>query len=237
MGCARSHPSPSTSLPSDELVHKPCPEENLIVRSSPPPQETWLIENTLVQRSDGSLLMLFRTQMGTAYHAVSRDGGKSWSAPSPTPTLSNPDSKLHLSRLNPKGPLVVAYNDHKFMRTDLALALSFDEVCAEVNATQTLLSHLTTMSKFDQGSTFQKVVSLESSDAHGVMIHYPTIQQVRVIGIHEAVGAPPLLTKSSRRWDAYSSLYTPDSTLARRHGSCTSGLTLPTPSVKEFELL
>jgi hypothetical protein len=30
-------------------------------------QRTWLIENTLVERSDGAVLMLFRTKVGPAY--------------------------------------------------------------------------------------------------------------------------------------------------------------------------
>jgi hypothetical protein len=41
-------------------------------------QRTWLIENTLVERSDGAVLMLFRTKIGVLWKSLSYDKGRTW---------------------------------------------------------------------------------------------------------------------------------------------------------------
>jgi hypothetical protein len=57
---------------------------------------TWLIENALVQRRDGSLLMVFRTQAGAVFASASRDDGERWTpaAPLGRPALPNPNAKV-----------------------------------------------------------------------------------------------------------------------------------------------
>eukprot|EP00899_Mesostigma_viride_P008044 jgi/Mesvir1/17240/Mv07652-RA.2 len=92
--------------------------------------KTWLIENTLVERSDGSLLMLFRTHAGFIYSSVSKDKGVTWSQAQPT-TLPNPDSKIMMLRMEPSGHIALVYNNHARvqykMRNKLTLALSLDD--------------------------------------------------------------------------------------------------------------
>ena len=61
-------------------------------------QRTWLIENTLVERSDGAVLMLFRTKVGVLWKSVSYDKGVTWAEAVPT-SIPNPDSKIHMLRL------------------------------------------------------------------------------------------------------------------------------------------
>ena len=100
---------------------------------------TPLIEGTVAQRGDGSLLMLFRSQAGCLYRSTSADGGLNWAAPA-TLNLPNPNSKVHLTALE-SGHLLLAFNNHrspggygglpracKGCRTKLHLALSKDGV-------------------------------------------------------------------------------------------------------------
>ncbi|QDZ18621.1 sialidase [Chloropicon primus] len=84
-------------------------------RSSPKPIESrtagWLIENTLVELSDASLLMLFRTKAGAVFSCKSVDGGETWSTAAVIEELVNTDSKIHLIKLR-DGRLLLAFNDH-----------------------------------------------------------------------------------------------------------------------------
>ncbi len=89
--------------------------------------DTWLIEGTLFERRDGSVVHLFRTVLGLMFASESSDGGKSWSAPYEF-VLPNPNAKFHALRLR-SGLLVVCYNHQSFdrRRIRLHLAASNDE--------------------------------------------------------------------------------------------------------------
>ena len=67
-------------------------------------------EASIVERKDGSLLMLGRTYAGSLYATTSTDGGASWTAPKPT-SLYTGASPGRVERLpGPDGLLVVIWN-------------------------------------------------------------------------------------------------------------------------------
>lgn len=60
--------------------------------------ESWLIEGSLAELGNSSLLQVFRTHIGTLYSSVSPDGGNSWRPAAPF-GLPNPNSKPNIIRL------------------------------------------------------------------------------------------------------------------------------------------
>ncbi|QDZ21783.1 sialidase [Chloropicon primus] len=119
--------------------------------------DTWLIENTVVERSDG-LLMLFRTKKGYIYRSLSTDKGYTWSRAKRTHE-PNPDAKIHALRLS-NTTIALASNRHKKFqkpssrgcRTNLDVALSPD------------------------GETgYKRVVRVEHEVDTGLRSHYPTL--------------------------------------------------------------
>ena len=120
--------------------------------------DTWLIENTVVETSDGSILMLFRTKKGYIYKSTSSDKGFTWSKPRKTHE-SNPDAKIHALRLS-NTTLALAYNNHKKFqkphnrgcRTNLDVALSMDE-----------------------GKSWKRSLRAEKEVDTGLRSHYPTL--------------------------------------------------------------
>lgn len=72
---------------------------------------SWLIENTVAERRDGSLVMFFRTRLNVLFQSLSFDRGKSWSKPRST-GIPNPDSKIQLLRLD-QGHLALVFNSHR----------------------------------------------------------------------------------------------------------------------------
>eukprot|EP00854_Cymbomonas_tetramitiformis_P004606 gene4606-5641_t len=92
---------------------------------------TWLIENSVVELSNGDLKMYFRTHAGFIYQAQSSDKGMTWTEPVPT-SIQNPDSKSQVVRLKPSGPLLMVFNDHKrgiirSNHTDVKMAVCLDQ--------------------------------------------------------------------------------------------------------------
>ncbi|QDZ19831.1 sialidase [Chloropicon primus] len=88
---------------------------------------TWLIEGTLVELADTSLLQLFRTVQGSMYSSRSVDGGKTWSEAEEY-ALPNPNSKFNLIKLA-SGDLLVTYNHQSYdrRRINLRVGVSKDE--------------------------------------------------------------------------------------------------------------
>jgi predicted neuraminidase len=78
-----------------------------------------LQEPGLIERRDGSIMMLCRTHSGCQYRTVSTDQGSSWSQPEPTAILS-PCSPASLIRLPATGDLLMVWNDHRDVAPDLA---------------------------------------------------------------------------------------------------------------------
>jgi len=86
-----------------------------------------VIQPTIAERRDGSLLALLRS--GAPDHRIrqstSEDGGRTWSECEPI-SLMNPDSGIDMTRLR-HGELVLLLNNVEQGRTPLHLALSMDE--------------------------------------------------------------------------------------------------------------
>ena len=104
-------------------------------RSLPVPLPTGprgMPEPCVVERRDGSVLMVARSGTGFLLESDSKDGGATWSAPRNT-TLVSPCSSLTLHRL-PDGRLIVFYNHAApskpgwfFPRAPLVYAVSADD--------------------------------------------------------------------------------------------------------------
>lgn len=91
-----------------------------------------LQEPGVVERADGSLFSWARTDAGSQYGFDSKDGGKSWSAPTPT-TLASPVSPASIKRIPGSDELLAVFNDHsgrfpfpKGKRSPLVAAISKD---------------------------------------------------------------------------------------------------------------
>ena len=85
--------------------------------------------------TDGSVLMVMRTQLGSVFSCRSRDGGLTWSAPQAT-ALRAPESCPELARHPRSGDLWLLWNDSEYdpafgshfgKRSPLSLAVSGDE--------------------------------------------------------------------------------------------------------------
>ena len=84
-----------------------------------------VIQPTVVQRGDGSLLTLMRSRDGEIWRSTSDDLGRSWEAAHPT-ELPNPNCGVDMVRLH-SGNIALVYNDTPRGRTPLTVALSTDE--------------------------------------------------------------------------------------------------------------
>ena len=89
--------------------------------------EQGVIQPTVVQLSDGTLLMYMRTggEGGYVWKSTSTDNGRTWTPASKT-HLRNPNSGIEMIRTS-SGNLVLAFNDISRGRTPLNVALSTDE--------------------------------------------------------------------------------------------------------------
>lgn len=118
---------------------------------------TWLIENTLTERDDGSVLMLFRTKIGVLYASASYDEGITWTPPEST-AIPNPDSKIVLIRLH-SGALAMVINAHAKLKGQKRHARTFLDVAVSG----------------DGGATWRRIARLEDeSQSPLVRSHYPT---------------------------------------------------------------
>ncbi|MFA6240046.1 MAG: sialidase family protein, partial [Candidatus Hydrogenedentales bacterium] len=91
------------------------------------------MEPEVIERSDGSVLMLIRTQTGRNYAAVSHDGGDSWDVAEPFGPAA-PEAPSTLRRIPATGDWLLVFNpvtkegaDHGGERTPLSAAISKDE--------------------------------------------------------------------------------------------------------------
>ena len=85
------------------------------------------IENTVFERKDNSLVMLFRTneELGGINMSQSFDGGKSWTTPIPF-VLSGPSSRFMVTRF-PTGTLLVVTHYNYQDRNNLTALISDDD--------------------------------------------------------------------------------------------------------------
>jgi sialidase-1 len=91
-----------------------------------------LSESAVVERADGSLLMLCRTATGFLYRCESRDGGETWSRPESS-GLPSTQSPMSLARVPHSGDILVIWNqisqdeaNQNFPRHRLTAAVSSD---------------------------------------------------------------------------------------------------------------
>jgi sialidase-1 len=99
----------------------------------PDESRSGLQEPLVVERGDGSLLMLIRTDQGVLYRSESMDGGMTWTPAGPS-DLASPLSPASVARIPTTGDLMIVWNDHagidsklKDKRTPLTVAISSDE--------------------------------------------------------------------------------------------------------------
>lgn len=100
---------------------------------APPESKSGLQEPLVVERKDGSLLMLLRTDRGFLYRSTSADAGQTWTPAEPT-DVASPLSPASVARIPKTGDLLMAWNDHadvdaahKGKRTPLTVGVSTDE--------------------------------------------------------------------------------------------------------------
>jgi predicted neuraminidase len=82
----------------------------------------WALENMLLERTNGTLLMLTRTGAGVLWQSTSADGGRTWSAGTPS-TIINPDVRFCLRRVS-SGRVLLINTPHPRERTGLRAYLS-----------------------------------------------------------------------------------------------------------------
>jgi len=85
----------------------------------------WALENMIVERTDGSLVMYIRCGAGVIWQSVSHDRGRSWSEGGPT-AIPNPGSRFHVRRL-PDGDWLLVNSPNPKKRTGIVACLSADE--------------------------------------------------------------------------------------------------------------
>lgn len=71
------------------------------------------VEPALVACRDGSVWMLFRTNKGRLYQSRSRDGGRTWASPTPTPFISS-DSPADILRLSDQRLILFGCSDQRW---------------------------------------------------------------------------------------------------------------------------
>jgi hypothetical protein len=98
----------------------------------PTASDAGLQESGVVELADGRLWSWARTDRGAQFGFFSTDGGKSWTAPTPT-SLKSPLSPASIKRLPGSTDLLAIFNDHsgkfpfvKDKRTPLVAAISAD---------------------------------------------------------------------------------------------------------------
>ncbi|MBM3740891.1 MAG: exo-alpha-sialidase [Acidobacteria bacterium] len=83
-------------------------------------------EPVVVERKDGSILMLIRNITGHVYQSRSSDGGETWTKPEPT-SLVAPRSPISVKRIPSTGDLLSVWNESTDKRWPLNVAVSKDD--------------------------------------------------------------------------------------------------------------
>ncbi|KAK3235082.1 hypothetical protein CYMTET_54697 [Cymbomonas tetramitiformis] len=135
---------------------------------------TWLIENAIVETAKGSILMVFRTQVGKIFASRSEDTGITWGKAAALADLPNPNSKIDLIQLTPGKELALVFNDHAKARSRAK-----DENTKEINekGCKKCRTKLSVALSTDNGLTWPRVGMVEGEVDSTLRIHYPTILQ------------------------------------------------------------
>lgn len=130
-------------------------------------ERTKLIEGTAAQLLNGTVVMVFRSATGCLFKSVSHDDGRHWSEATAMP-VPNPNSKVHMLSLRPRGELLLAFNNHR--SPGLYRGLKNCRAC------RTKL-HLAISQ--DGGDNWFHVASLDDEHSlSAVRIHYPSMVQL-----------------------------------------------------------
>jgi predicted neuraminidase len=87
----------------------------------------WAVENMIVERNDGSLVMYIRNDTGVIWKSCSADGGMHWSDGEPT-DIANPGSRFFIAKLQSgRWLLINSPSPRHTDRTALVAQLSDDE--------------------------------------------------------------------------------------------------------------
>ncbi len=85
----------------------------------------WALENMIIEKADGTIVMYIRTGAGVIWQSISEDRGLTWSKGQPT-SIPNPGSRFFLCRLA-SGRWLLISNPNPDSRTGLHAYLSQDE--------------------------------------------------------------------------------------------------------------
>ena len=77
------------------------------------------------EKEDGTIRMLARTRIGVLAESISKDDGETWSEAYDS-KICAADTRFYVSR-TPDGRVLLVYNDHENVRTNMTLALSEDD--------------------------------------------------------------------------------------------------------------
>ena len=86
---------------------------------------SWALENMIVERRDGSLVMYIRTGAKALWQSRSHDRGRTWSAGEPS-DIANPGSRFFIRRL-PAGDWLLLNSPDPARRTGIVACLSSDD--------------------------------------------------------------------------------------------------------------
>jgi len=126
----------------------------------------WIIEGTVVELRNSSVLMLMRSTDNFIFTSISHDQGVLWSEPRKT-TIPNPDSKISAMRLQ-DGQLVLAFNDHHRPFTGQAKQRLDSK---ERHSLKVAISP-------DDGESWTDLAQIETDvRIPGMLYHYPTLLQ------------------------------------------------------------
>uniref|UniRef100_A0A7S0QUV7 Sialidase domain-containing protein n=1 Tax=Pyramimonas obovata TaxID=1411642 RepID=A0A7S0QUV7_9CHLO len=130
-------------------------------------KRTTLIEGSLVQLTNHSIFMVFRTTTGCLFSSISKDKGLTWSEAQPM-GIPNPNSKVHMLKLEPGGQLLLAFNNHRPPGAYRGL-----------KACKACRSRLHLALSSDSGDSWRHVYSVDDEmSSSAVRLHYPCLVQV-----------------------------------------------------------
>jgi sialidase-1 len=113
------------------------------------------MEPTFIERRDGSVLMLLRTQFGYIFRSESLDGGETWS-PARSAGVVGSESPIKVGRIPSTGDLLLIWNH-----------------CNDVELSHGGRCPLTTAISRDDGATWESFRDLETDRAH--TYSYPSL--------------------------------------------------------------
>ena len=115
-------------------------------------------EPACVELKDGRVMMLMRTGLGGQYMSLSKDGGETWTPPTPT-QLVGTAAPVSISRVPTTGDLLAIWNHNPGKTGGMAR------------------SPLTAAISKDEGKTWQRVANIE--DAAGDAWAYPAVTWIK----------------------------------------------------------